>query len=76
MYIDLSLDKPMEQFSIEYQKESQLRFYITLLCNWSKKHVPSSQPIRCKTNHKCHLEIPIFPFLQVFSLFSFWVLTG
>lgn len=27
MYIDLSLDKPMEQFSMEYQKGSKLRFY-------------------------------------------------
>ena len=43
MYIDLSLDKPMEQFSIEYQKGSKLRFYITFFCDWSKKHVPSSQ---------------------------------
>ena len=64
-----------------------LSFILILLCDWSRKPAPSSQPIRCKTKDNPGLAIRFFPrfkqFLWFHSKFSLandnvdlWLVTG
>ena len=48
-------------------------FSLTLLCDWSRKLVPRSQPIRCKAKAKTHHDVVarVFPRFRKFGWFCF-----
>ena len=48
-----------------------LWFYITMLCDWSKKLAPPSQPIRCKTKNNRDPVTCIFPRFKQLACFHF-----
>ena len=47
-----------------------LWLYFTLLCDWSRKLVPSSQPIRCKTKNSGDVVIRVFPRFKHYACFT------
>ena len=47
-------------------------FYLTLLCDWSRKLAPSFEQIRCKNKNNCDaLVIRVFPRFKQFGCFHF-----
>ena len=48
-----------------------LRYYSILRLDWSTKHGPLSQPIRCKIESKDDLVARVFPRLRWFACFYF-----
>lgn len=63
-------------FKISVESNSELRWLcFSSLCNWSTKHVPSSQPIRCepRTNYVLITNVFLEQFAFFFSLNSLWL---
>ena len=63
----------LEQFFIECRNTGLYWFCLTSFCDWSRKLVPLSQPIKCKTETNHELVVRGFPALHAVWLFLLWV---
>ena len=66
----------LEQFFIECRNTGLYWFCFTSFCDWSRKLVPLSQPIKCKTETNHELVVRGFPALHAVWLFYFEFIIG